>query len=166
MNGKTKYLALVVLIVSISFLTSYVTVSFLDTQNAQASQSTVNTPNYSNDTKTKVSLTAKSIRFDIDYYGNNLVQLATDKTVDNLTIVYRYTCLNGTVLTESVDYGRYSPSWGEGAVIDPGRVPNVYFRIPWSIIHDSSSTKTDETTGYTIWDVSPQVEVLEIYGYA
>lgn len=160
MNGKTKYLALTILTVLISFLTSYATVSLLDTHTPQ---NTVNTLNY-NETETKISLTPKSIKFDIDYHGNNLVGIATDKTVDNLTIVYRYTCLNGTVFTESVDYGRYSPSWGEGAVIDPGNAPNVYFRIPWVIILDSSSTKWDETIGYTVWDVSPQVEVLEIYG--
>ena len=120
-------------------------------------------PSPQNTTKTKVNFNIKEIEFDIEMNFNK-VSSDPDVSVENLTIVYQYTCLNNTVVTESINYGSYTPAWGAGAFIDVGEVPDVSFRIPEHIIRASSSTKTN-ALGFPVWHVYPQVEVLEIYGY-
>ena len=158
MNGKIKYLVILILALLVSAATSYVTTLSLLSINTEGSQQQA-----SQDTsKTKVTLVAQNITFRTGE-DNSVVKIATDLSLDNLTIVYRYTCLNGTIFTESIDYGRYNPRWGQGALIDIGDVPGVYFVIPDYIIHASSSVKS--TQGALTWIVPPQVEVVEIYGY-
>ena len=154
MGEKTKYLIMVLITILVSSATSYITTT-LTMQNIQNDSQ--------NKTKTKVNFDVKGVNFDIDMVFNT-VHTNPNVNVDNLTIVYQYTCPNGTKFTESIDYGSYTPTWGSGAVIDPGGAPDVYFRIPEYIIRASSSTMTNEYG--TKWDVYPQVEVLEIYGYS
>jgi hypothetical protein len=103
MNEKAKYLAILLLAMLVSATTSYI-ISYstgakgLENQQASGIQS----PDGN-----RIDLQTREIIFDAT--GPDYVIVAIAKAVDNLTIVYQYTCLNGTVLTESIDYGSYTP---------------------------------------------------------
>jgi hypothetical protein len=171
MNEKAKYFALVIITaLAVSAITSYVTT--LSLQNAQNTQQPEPSQQPSQNT-TKISINVTGIEFTGDSSGNNFVQVSMDMALNNVTVVYNYTCLNGTVFTDTINYGRCDPAWVAGNVIEPGGVtPDLTLRIPGYIVHASSSTKTEErideygrTYEVTVWDVYPQVEVLEAYGY-
>ena len=165
MGDKTKYLLIILIAVLFSTAASYITTT-LTMQNIknQLEQQINQQQPAQNITKTKVNFNVTEINFDIDMTFN-IVSTEPNLSVDNLTIIYQYTCLNETTITENIDYGSYTPVWGANSIIDVGSVPTVSFRIPDYIIYASSSTKRN-ALGFLVWDVYPQVEVLEIYGYA
>jgi hypothetical protein len=116
-----------------------------------------------NNTPSKVSLAVQAVEFQPPFQGK--VEVKTDMALNNLTIVYRYTCLNGTVFTENIDYGKCIPSWGSGTVLEQGgEIPTIYFKIPEYIV-SSSSSRTTDALGFVHFGVEPQIEILEIYGY-
>ena len=164
MKNTVQYIGIIVVVILVSVSTSYLTTIVLENKNNLQQQNVQ--PNITqNITRTKVNLTAKSINFNVDASGN-YVKVETNQALDNLTITYKYACLNGTIFTESVDYGSIAPYWGVGVMIEAGKIPELNFLIPEHIIRASSSLKTNENSGVTIWDIRPQVEVLEIYGYS
>jgi hypothetical protein len=163
LNQIAKYSAVIVIAVLASAITSYEVTSNLEmiAQNPQL-------PQANNDPiETRVNLTISRV-----YIANpnsaSYIEVAFGKAVHNLTIVYRYTALNGTTFISSVDYGNYEPTWNTGDTISPGDIPSLRFRIPDDIILVSSSVKmyyAGEGGGYA-WDIFPQVEAIEAYGYA
>jgi hypothetical protein len=165
MGEKTKYLIIILTAILLSTAASYITTTLTmqNIKNELEQQINQQQPGQ-NTTKTKINFNIKEINFDIDMTFN-IVSTEPNLSVDNLTIVYQYTCRNDTTITENIDYGSYTPVWGANSIIDAGGVPIVSFRIPDYIIYASSSTKRN-ALGFLVWDVSPQVEVLEIYGYA
>jgi hypothetical protein len=166
MGEKTKFLIIILTAILLSTATSYITtiLTLQNIQNELEQQINQQQQPSQNTTKTKVNFNVKEIHFDIGMTFN-YVSSEPNLSVDNLTIVYQYTRLNGTTITESIDYGSYTPVWGANSIIDVGSVPIVSFRIPDYIIYASSSTKRN-AADFLVWDVYPQVEVLEIYGYA
>jgi hypothetical protein len=86
-------------------------------------------------------------------------------SVQNLTIVCKDTCLNGTTLTSNIDYGTYVPAWGAGVVIESGAIPDALYKIPDDIIRACSTTKVKPDTNVIVFDIQPKCEVLEVYGY-
>lgn len=162
MENRAKYLAILLLTVLISAITSYATTLSLnpiDTQNLQEMQELSS----QDALKTKVNLLVEYLEFDPPFGGK--VKVKTDLALENLTVVYRYTCINGTVITNSIDYGRCVPSLGFGFVLEAGgTLPDVYFKIPEYIVSASSSRIKDEL-GFLHFDIQPQIEVLEVYGY-
>jgi hypothetical protein len=165
MGEKTKFLIIILTAILLSTATSYITtiLTLQNIQNELEQQINQQQQPSQNTTKTKVNFNVKEIHFDIGMTFN-YVSSEPNLSVDNLTIVYQYTCRNDTTITENIDYGSYTPVWGANSIIDAGGVPIVSFRIPDYIIYASSSTKRN-ALGFLVWDVSPQVEVLEIYGY-
>lgn len=98
--------------------------------------------------------------------GDSLVFVRGDVTLDNLTIVYKYTRLSDNVVViESVGYGTFIPAWGAGVIIEAGEMPEFNYRIPENIITACSTTKLNENYNI-VFDVSPQLEVVEVYGFS
>jgi hypothetical protein len=160
MNEKAKYLAILILAVIVSAATSYVTTlsspatdvkGLVEQQVAEQLSSSKVTPPY------EVSFFAA---------GNSIVTIYSKISLENLTIVYKYTCLeNGTTVTRSINYGSFVPAWGAGAVIEAGAVPQALYKIPDDIIQASSTTKLN-ANDCIVFDIQPKCEVLEVYGYA
>jgi len=160
MNEAVKYLLVFVGALLISGVTSFEVTAYLQT----ISQNNLLPQTSSNSTQTKVDLTVNQVHF--DPVGANYVEVGISELVYNLTIVYSYTTLNGTTIVKSVDYGSYVPSW-QGILISPGTIPHLSFRIPDDIIRLSSSVKTNNIDGGSLtWDVIPQVQVIDVYGYS
>ncbi|MCW4024141.1 MAG: hypothetical protein NWF01_03805 [Candidatus Bathyarchaeota archaeon] len=82
-----------------------------------------------------------------------------------MTIVYQYTTIAGTTLTESFDYGSYYPTWNPNHAVSPGEHHFQYYEIPQYIIKASSTMKWT-SAGCLIFDIAPQVQITEIYGYS
>jgi hypothetical protein len=150
MNEKTKYLAILILAVIVSAATSYV---------ITLSQSAI----YVN----ALSGRKVTLPYEVSFFagGNSLVKVYGKVSVQNLTIVYKYTCLdNSTEVTRSIEYGTFIPAWGAGAVIEAGAVPEALYKIPDDIIQASSKTKLNVNDNL-VFDVGPVCEVLQVYGY-
>ena len=119
MNEKAKYAIILLLAIGVSSATSYLITS------------------YSHSTSTKI-FPAFNVNIGIDLSD---VQVNSSVAIHNLTIVYQYKSLNGTMNTVKVGYGDYAPFWGAGVVINSGTIPYATYRIPDSIISACSTTK-------------------------
>lgn len=157
MNVQIKYLAVLILAIIVSAATSYVmTVSSTAIDLERLEEQVVER------LSSKVTLP-----YDVSFFagGHSVVKVYSKVTVQNLTIVYQYTCLdNSTEVTRSVEYGTFIPAWGAGAVIEAGAVPEALYKIPDDIIQASSKTKLN-VADCIVFDVGPVCEVLEVYGY-
>jgi hypothetical protein len=114
-------------------------------------------------TKTNVSLP-----FEVDFFagGNSLVTVHSQVTLENLTIVYQYTNLSdGSTNIESVDYGTFIPAWGAGAVIKAGESPEAQYQIPPAILEQCAKIAVN-SYGCDVFEGTPQLEVLGVFGYA
>lgn len=164
MNEIAKYSVVIVIAVLASAITSYEVASnfHVTAQNPQLPQSS------DDHIQTRVNLTISRV----DINGPNsasYVEVQFSEAVHNLTIIYRYTALNGTTSMRSVDYGGiYDPAWHNGDIVSPELVASIRFRIPNDILLVSSSITTYYAGegGGLAWDVSPQVEAVEAYGFA
>ena len=169
MNEKMKYVTILLLAVVVSSATSYLTTLAVYPSNApQPSISPILQPTIS------PTLQPTSIRILPTYnvtisVEDSYVQVFSTVAFHNLTIVYQYTTLNGTSKTAEVGYGDYYPIWGVGVIIDSGAIPYVTCRIPNSIMSACSTTKIIYTDGIQSgiqFDIYPQLNVTEVYGYS
>ena len=177
MNSTLKYAVVLVLVVIVSMATSYVTTLSLNKSNQQSSNSPSpqltsspspqpkNTPTPQT-TDNKIfptyNVTFQVFRSYVSVYSNMVVH--------NLTIAYQYTSLNGTLYKTEIDYGDYFPGYGVGEMIEPGQLPYLTYRIPQSIMDDCSKVHTtyspsDGTPLSYSWEIYPQLNVTEVYGY-
>jgi hypothetical protein len=157
MNAQVKYLAILILAIIVSATTSYaMTVSSTAIDLERLEEQVVER------LSSKVTLP-----YEVSFFagGNSLVTVYSKVSVQNLTIVYQYTCLdNGTEVTRGVEYGTFIPAWGAGAVIEAGAIPEALYKIPDDIIQASSKTKLNVNDNI-VFDVGPVCEVLEVSGY-
>jgi len=164
MNEKTKYLGILILAVIASVSISYLSILSLPTPIVRAAEVEALVERQ---VAEELSLGKVAIPHEVSYFaaGNSVVKAYSKTTLENLTIVYRYTCLgNGTVITRSIEYGTFIPAWGAGAIIEEGAVPEALYKIPNYILQASSTTKLNEFA-CIVFDTWPQIEVLEVYGY-
>ena len=73
--------------------------------------------------------------------------------------------LNETIKTEEIHYGNYYPTWNPNHEVQLGEKHFQYYKIPDYVI-DSSSTRGVNQFEVEVFVIYPQVEVLEVYGYA
>ena len=160
MNEKTKFLATLILAVIASSVTSYVTIKSSTTMDVQGL--------VEQEVAEQLSGSKVTLPHEVEFSaaGHSLVTVRSKTTLENLTIVYRYTCLeNSTIITRNVEYGTFIPAWGAGTVIRAGAVPSALYKIPDDIIQASSTTKLNEFDNI-VFDTPPQIEILEVYGYS
>ncbi len=164
MDEKTKYLTILIISAVVSASTTYAaTLTAIPTARAQDIRTIVDQQMTEQLAHRKTNLS-----FSVDFFaaGASLVQVRGEVTLDNLTIVYKYTRLSDrAVLIESVEYGTFIPAWGAGVIIVAGEMPEFNYKIPENIIAPCSTTKVNEN-GCTVFDVWPQLEVMEVYGFA
>ena len=178
MNNKVKNLSVLVLALLVSVATSYVTTSaYLTNQRAESlNVGTVDVNNLppqvmqqiSDDIVLQLTKTNVSLQFEVSYFagGNSLVEVNSRVALENLTIVYQYTRLSdGTSVVESVDYGTFIPAWGAGAVIEEGASPQGLYKIPERILQQCAIAKSNNN-GCLVFEGTPQLEVLGVFGYA
>ena len=177
MDSKVKYLFVLILALSVSVATSYVTTSFY-LNNFLGKTSNVDNVDFndlspqviqqiSDDIVLQLTKTNVSLPFVISFFagGNSLVEVHSRVALENLTIVYQYTRLSdGTSVVENVDYGTFIPAWGAGAVIEEGASPEGLYRIPDRILQQCATTVTN-SNGCLVFEGNPQLEVLGVYGY-
>jgi hypothetical protein len=175
MNGKIKYLAILILALLVSATTSYVTTSMYLSSLPAAPSSAAPTMNdlspqvlqqLSQDI-VEASKSNASLPFTVQFFagGDSIVETHSQIALENLTIVYQYTRLSdNSNVTTSVDYGTFIPAWGAGAVIEAGASPEALYKIPESILSECS-TKVTNSNGCLVFDGAPQLQVLAVYGY-
>ena len=160
MNEKTKYLTALILAVVVSAATSYIVTLSLPTPIVEAL--------VEQEVAKQLSPNKVNLPYEVSFFaaGHSLVTIYSKTTVENLTIVYKYKILEDeTMATTSVEYGTFIPAWGAGAVIEAGAVPEALYKIPNDIIQACSTTKTNEH-GNIVFDIPPQLEIIEVYGYS
>jgi hypothetical protein len=160
MNEKSKFLVMLILAVISSSITSYVTTRFSTTMDVKGL--------VAQEVAEQLSHSKVTLPYEVSFFaaGNSLVTAYSKISLENLTIVYKYAVLeDGATVTKSIDYGTFIPAWGAGAVIKAGATPEALYKIPDDIIQASSTTKVNDA-GCLVFDTPPQLEVLEVYGYA
>jgi hypothetical protein len=178
MDGKVKYLSVLVLALLVSVATSYVTTSvYLAIRPAESPNvGTVDVNNLppqvmqqiSDDIVLKLTKTNVSLPFEVSFFAadDSLVEVHSRVALENLTIVYEYTWLSdGTTVVESVDYGTFIPAWGAGAVIEEGASPEGLYKIPDRILQQCATAITN-SNGCLVFEGTPQLEVLGVFGYS
>ena len=175
MNGKTRYLFVLLLAVTVSISTSYVTTSVylsrLSVQQSSVGQMDLNNlppqmvQQISDDIVLELTKTNVSLPFELKSYGGNesYVKVHNNIALENLTITFQYYSTDGMTHIESYDYGTYTPAWGDGVVITYGQDPNSYYRVPFTVVQKCATTTLTEDN-QTIQNV-PQLEVLGVFGY-
>jgi hypothetical protein len=176
MNGKIKYLSVLLLAVAVSIATSYVTTSVylsrLPLQQSNVGQVDLNSlppqmvQQISDGIVLELTRTNVSLPFEFTSYGGNesYVKVHNNIALENLTITFQYTnSTDGMIHIESYDYGTYIPAYGDGVIITYGQDPNSYYRVPYAVIQQCATT-TLEADNRTIENV-PQLEVLGVFGY-
>jgi energy-converting hydrogenase Eha subunit G len=165
MNEKTKYLAILILAVIVSSATSYAATLSLPTGTVKAADVEALVEQQ---VAEQLSPSKVTLPYEVSFFaaGNSIVTVYSKMFLENLTIVYKYTCLeNGTTVTRSIDYGAFIPAWGAGAVIEAGAVPQGLYKMPDVIITACSTTYVN-SVGCTQFDIQPKCEILEVYGYS
>ncbi len=164
MDEKKKYLTILLISAVVSASTTYAaTRTAFPTARAQDIRTIVD-----QQVTEQLSLRKTNLAFNVDFFaaGASLAQVRGDVTLNNLTIVYKYTRLSDrAVVTESVEYGTFIPAWGAGVIIVAGEMPEFNYKIPENIITACSTTKVNEN-GCIVFDVWPELEVMEVYGFA
>jgi hypothetical protein len=176
MNGKLKYLFVLLLAVVVSVATSYVTTSVylsqLPVQQPSVVQMDLNSlppqmvQQISDDIVLELTRTNVSLRFEFESYGGNdsYVKVHNNIALENLTITFKFTStVDGMTHIESYDYGTYIPAWGAGVVITYGQDPNSYYRVPYEVIQQCPTTTLDNGA-QAVLNV-PDLEVLGVFGY-
>ena len=175
MDGKIKYLSILILALLVSVATSYVTASFYLSTVPAPSSTAPSMDDLSpqvlqqlSDDIVQASKSNVSLPFTVQFFGggDSIVETHSRVALDNLTIVYQYTRLSdGSTVTTNVDYGTFIPAWGAGAVIEAGASPEALYKIPDSILLECSTTVVN-SNGCLVFDGTPQLQVLAVYGYA
>ncbi len=176
MNGKIKYLFVLLLAVAVSIASSYVTTSVylsrLPIQQSAVGHVDLNSlppqmvQQISDDIVLELTRTNVSLPFEFTSYGGNesYVKVHNNVALENLTITFQYTnSTDGMTHIESYDYGTYIPAYGDGVIITYGQDPNSYYRVPYTVIRQCATT-TLEVDNRTIANI-PQLEVLGVFGY-
>ena len=166
MNERVKFSTFLIIVVLVSAAAAYVTTLSLDSN----TDSQNGIPN-SQDTE-EPSATKIFPLYEVDLSprdSDSKVTVTSAVSIKDLTIVYKYTSLNGTAYTEEVNYGDYHPTWSPNNVVEPGEIQFQFYRIPQSIISACSSTEAKydsdgDLIGYE-WDVYPRLTV-NVYGYS
>lgn len=177
MEGKVKYLFVLILVLSVSVATSYVTTSvYLNSLTAKSlSVGNVDVNDLppqviqqiSDDIVLQLTKTNVSLPFVVSFFagGASLVEVHSRVALENLTIVYQYTQLrDGTTVVENVDYGTFIPAWGAGVVIEEGASPEGLYKIPDRILQQCATTVVN-SNGCLVFEGNPQLEVLGVFGY-
>jgi hypothetical protein len=168
MSNTTKLVAIIVVVVFTSALTSYATnILFLDNAQPVSQNTSSSTPQPTQETSeasTKIHADSFNVSFAAQD-SSSYVMVYSDMPMDDLTIALKYTCTNGTTLRKEIVYGDYNPTWNPGYAVQPGEIPYQEYRIPDYIIKATSTTKWNPN-GYWVFDIYPQVEILEVYGYS
>ena len=180
MDGKIKFLTVLVAALLVSAAASYATTSFylesLPGQSSGTGNVNVDVNNLppaiveqiSDEIVMELTKTNVSLPFEVDFFagGNSLVTVHSQVTLENLTIVYQYTNLSdGSMYTENIDYGTFIPAWGAGAVIKAGESPEAQYQIPPAIL-EQCATIVVNSNGCEVFEGPPQLEVLGVFGYA
>jgi hypothetical protein len=177
MNGKIKYLLILLLAVAVSIATSYVTTSVYLSQlpierSATAQVDLNNLPpqmvqQISDDIVLELTQTNVSLPFEFTSYGGNesYVKVHNNIAIENLTITFKFTGIGDNMThVESFDYGTYIPAYGDGVIITYGQDPNSYYRVPYTVIEQCPTTTIIDGQNRTIQNV-PQLDVLGVFGY-
>jgi hypothetical protein len=177
MNGKIKYLFVVLLAVAVSIATSYVTttvyLSRLPVQQTSIAQVDLNNlppqmvQQISDDIVLELTQTNISLPFEFLSHGgnNSYVKVHNNIALENLTITFKFTSTtDGMTHIESYDYGTYIPAWGDGVVITYGEDPDSYYRVPYTVIQQCATTTLIDDENQAIPNAL-QLEVLGVFGY-
>ena len=180
MDGKIKFLTILLAALLVSAATSYATTSLylasLPVQSFGTGNVNVDVNNLPSEMVQQISdeivmeltKTNVSLPFEVDFFagGNSLVTVHSQVTLENLTIVYQYTNISdGSLYVESIDYGTFIPAWGAGAVIKVGESPEAQYQIPPAIL-EQCATIIVNSNGCDVFEGTPQLEVLGVFGYA
>ena len=166
MNEKVKFSTFLIIVVLVSAAAAYVTTLSLDS-NTDSQNGIPNSQDTEEPSATKIF---PSYEVDLSPRdSDSKVTVTSAVSIKDLTIVYKYTSLNGTAYTEEVNYGDYHPTWSPNNVVEPGEIQFQFYRIPQSIISACSSTEAKydsdgDLIGYE-WDVYPRLTV-NVYGYS
>jgi hypothetical protein len=175
MGEKIKYLAVLLVAIAVSALTSYATTLSLQPKASiqQPSNSPELTPQSSSSPSpqpTSTKITASYNAYFDPEDNQSVLTVYSNETIHNLTVTYQFTSLNGTNYTTKINYGTYTPAFSPNHVIEVGDTPFQLYRIPQSIISACSTTKlTFDSHGYAsgiTWDIYPKLTVTEFYGYS
>ena len=163
MKDRMKFAILLVVVVLVSVITTYITNLTLNTNEEYTGPD--QSPNGSSKTKIYPSFEVRLVPQPF----NSIVTVTSAISLEDLTIVYQYTALNGTEFTQEIYYGDYFPTWNPNHVIEPGETQFQFYRIPQSILTDCSTyrEKRDadgDLIGYE-WDISPKL-TINVYGYS
>lgn len=175
MDGKAKFMVILLASILASVLTSYAVTSFY-LANQPYSAGTVTADNLSpqaiqqiaDDLALSTAKTNVSLPFEVHFNAHSDSYIITQSriTLENLTITYQYIKLSdGTTQTESIDYGTFIPAWGAGVTIEPGATPEAIYKIPDYIIQQSS-TIISNGNGCEVFEKEPAVTVVGVFGYA
>lgn len=169
MRDRTKFSMFLVIVVLVSVITAYVTYLALDAQeDTQGTPEQSSSPQSTNGPSTNKIFPSFEVYLDPQPSGSR-VTVTSGVAIQDLTIVYECTSLNGTEYMEEIHYGDYYPTWSPNHVIEPGETQFQFYRIPQSIISDCSSAKPKydsdgDLLGYE-WDIYPKLAVT-VYGYS
>jgi hypothetical protein len=177
MDGKIKFLTILLAALSVSAATSYATTSlYLESLPAQSANfGPINVNNLPEKMVQQISddivleLTKDNISLPFEYKSNggsnSFVKVNTTIALENLTVTFQYTSISdGTIHIESFDYGAFTPAWGDGVVITYGEAPDSYYRVPYSVL-EQCTQKTVDTEGQIIFLGEPELEVLGVFGF-
>jgi hypothetical protein len=177
MDGKIKFLTILLLSLSVSIITSYATTSLYltSTQGEKTNANPVDINNLPPQMVQEISdeivleLTKQNTSLPFEYIthdgSGSYIKVNSTIALENLTITFQYTSLaDGIVHIESFDYGTFTPAWGDGVVITYGEAPDSYYRVPYSVL-EQCTQKTVDTEGRITFLGEPELEVLGVFGY-
>ena len=169
MKDTVKFAVFLVIIVLVSVITTYITNLALDAhEGTQGTPEPSSSPQNTNEPSNNKIFPSFEVYLDPQPSGSR-VTVTSGVSIQDLTIVYEYTSLNGTAYTEEIHYGDYYPTWSPNHVIEPGETQFQFYRIPQSIISACSSAKPKydsdgDLIGYE-WEIYPKLTV-NVYGYS
>ena len=180
MDGKIKFLTILLSAILVSAATSYA-VTWVYLSNLQIQSPSVGSVNFdvnnlpsqmveklSDEIALELTKQNVSLPFELIRNGGSNIYVRVNGTValQNLTITFQYTNVSGgQVQVESFDYGTFTPAWGDGVVITYGEAPDLYYRVPNSVLGQCSQTTVD-SLGRTVFIGESELEALGVFGYA
>lgn len=163
MEEKVRYAVFLAVVILVSVLSSYITTLALN-PNLSDTNGTTNLQPSTNTNSTKSIVHALSYQADLLSTSSAYVTVTSDIPMTNLTIVYKYTPINGSAITEEVTYGDYFPVYDPGQVLQPGAHHVQNYGIPQNMV-DVSSTKAFVGDNL-VYVIPPQIQILDVYGYS